>query len=95
MSRVVWKYEVPLDGLIHEVELPVGAQIVSVAAQEGLRLHFWAVVRLGRAETEARHFLWLGTGHDIPFGVAGFGRFEHRGTVHAGAYVWHLFEAVP
>jgi len=88
MSKVIYKYEIPLpgdDGL-SIVELPCIRRLLHVAAQ-GNRLFVWALV-----DPQARMlpvtFKVVGTGH--PFDDR---HFVYMGTalMNAGTLVWHVF----
>jgi len=86
MTKVVWKYPVPL-GPSLSFKMPRGAEVLDVARQHG-DVQLWALVDPGE-EMETRTFMWLGTGHvtDVPV-------TRHAGTIMVddGAFVFHLFE---
>jgi hypothetical protein len=87
VSRVVWKYELPEPG-DHALELPFGAEVLSVACQ-GDRLCLWALVEPD-APKELRRFRVLGTGWE--FERAGRVKFVGTALMQDGALVWHVFE---
>lgn len=78
----IFKYEVSV-----EIEMPVGATILSVQMQGGTA-QLWALVD-PYAGTERRRFAVIGTGWDIP------DHHVYLGTWQDGPFVWHLFEATP
>ena len=70
-----------------ELEMPLAAKLLSVKMQ-GDRITLWAAVDKDIA-TVTRRFWILGTGWQIPEGVA----LQHLETVlDPGGYVWHVFE---
>jgi len=85
----VWKYNVPVDDQVHEIEMPVLAEIVHVGrAMSGFdALSFWAEVDPEQTR-EVRRFMVYGTGHPISRGA------RHHGTVVFLnlPLVWHLYE---
>lgn len=86
--RAVWKYPLPLTSAPSYVcQMPIGAEILHVAAQDDTPT-LWALVDPD-ADVEGRAFRIVGTGH-----AEVRDRYVHRGSVvtHGGAYVWHVFE---
>jgi hypothetical protein len=88
MSGTIWKWEVPLSSVVFALEMPVGAEILSVQTQnsEGV---MWARVD-PQAPTALRRFHIAVTGGDCPDG-------SYVGTyqLSASAFVAHLFEERP
>lgn len=86
--RQVWKYvlEVTDEQLI---EMPQGAQILSVAVQNGSPM-LWALVN-PVAPFEDRIVRTIGTGHPVEDVL---GRFLGTYQLHGGALVFHVFESV-
>ena len=84
----IWKYEIEPDFVIQEVEMPIGAQIISFGLDANNAICFWAKV-----DTEARKEMHLvacvGTGWPID-NIRDNAKFI--GTVVHGPYVWHLFD---
>ncbi len=84
--KQVLKYKLGIVGL-QEIELPEGAQILSVQTQHE-SICLWALVDQDKAK-EMRRIILIGTGHYLPEG-------DHKflGTVQelGGDLVWHLFE---
>lgn len=81
MARQVWKYDVESGS----VSMPVGAELLSVQMQRGV-ITLWALVDPA-APAVHRSFVVVGTGQDLPDGD-----LVYRGTIQAGAFVWHVFE---
>ncbi len=89
MIRTIWKFE--LDATSNQViELPVGAEILTVQAQKGIPC-LWALVDPTEAN-EKRFIEVFGTGHNMQDGM-GVSRF-YLGTVQlgGGSLVFHVFE---
>ena len=89
MKKKIFKYEILLVGL-YEINLPIGAHILSVSAQDG-DLFIWVLVD-PMAGLERRCFEWFATGEDIRCDI-GIDR-EYIDTVYIadGRLVYHLFE---
>lgn len=83
-NKTIWKFELEPFG---EVLMPVGSEILHVAAQ-GDTACLWALVDPA-AEKEPRGFIVAGTGHPLPDMA-----MEYVGTFHlyGGALVFHVFE---
>jgi hypothetical protein len=87
MSRVVWKYAVPVDDRWYP--LPMDGEIVAAGLGKGVNeLLVWVLQRPDAEPGPERRVRVFGTGHVVPDGAV------HRGTVFAGPFVWHLFEVV-
>jgi hypothetical protein len=87
--KVIFKYEI--EARDHQsVEMPAGAQILSVQVQRDVPC-IWAIVDPANP-VESRSFEVFGTGHPFPACI-GSGR-EYIGTFQllAGSLVFHLFE---
>jgi hypothetical protein len=82
----IYKYPAPIDDEF-TVEMPRGAQVLSVAIQDGIPC-MWALVN-PKEPLESRRFHWRGTGHPANL----MGRFVGTVLMHGGALVFHLFEA--
>jgi len=84
----IHRYEVPVDGAWHDLEL--GGDVLHVAARRPETVELWALA--GLYPPRRRSFRAFGTGHDIPAA----GQLAHRGTALApGGLVWHLMERNP
>lgn len=82
MSLTIWKYAIPVESEA-VVEMPEGAEILTVQLQDG-QPAIWARVN-GAGKRVPRTFRWRGTGH------AANGVGAYVGTVQAGPLVFHLF----
>jgi hypothetical protein len=93
VSSVIYKYGVPVDDQVHEIELPSGDEPILHVGQQYNdvgRVFFWAWSDTEPdelADYEVRRFLVVGTGHPISRGVK-----RHIGSVQVGPFVWHLLE---
>lgn len=89
MKKAVYKYDIP-SFKASEIQMPEGAQILSLQVQDG-RPRIWALVN-PEARPKAREFMVVGTGHEIERE-----NIRHIGTWQQmdGALVWHLFEIIP
>lgn len=82
----VYKYQFLLDDRV-VIAMPVGAQILRVAVQDGMPT-LWALVDTKRDIVD-HHFLLRGTGHD----ATGCTKENHIETFFHGPFVWHFFHA--
>jgi len=85
-QKIVWKFVLDLQA---ELEMPVGAQILSVREQ-GQDVCLWALVDPDAPKMK-RGFLMFGTGYPIPDMPLQFLGTAH---LHGGALVCHVFEIV-
>ena len=88
---VIWKFNLKITDR-QTVEMPFGANILSVQEQSGT-LHLWAIVN-PYAEQERRLIEIVGTGNPMAdVDKEDLARF-HIATVQTrgGALVWHVFE---
>lgn len=85
MDRTIWKYGVE-PAVAFEVDLPVGAEFLSVQAQFGEPQMWWLVDP--KAPTTRRRFAVHGTGHAVSGAKTYLGTFQMRG----GELIFHLFE---
>lgn len=83
----IYKYilNVPIED--NKIEMPIGAEILHVASQDGYPT-IWAVTHPDRG-MEIRVFKVIGTGEEFKSG-----RLNYHGTAHCGSFVWHVFEKV-
>jgi hypothetical protein len=77
-------YKFPLDA-DNMAGVPIGAEFISVAMQNGC-IAVWAIVD-PLAETELHQFQVYGTGHELRSK-----REDFIGTVFDGPFVWHVFK---
>jgi len=87
MSQRVYRFEVPIDDLAHDLRLfgnPLG-----VACRNPEAVEFWAV-HDDNSKVELaprRSFIVVGTGHALPANW-----WRHWGHAISGPIVWHLIE---
>jgi len=88
---VIWKFPLAVCDL-QTVEMPIGAQILSVHDQAG-GLQMWAIVNPD-ADRQLRTIEIAGTGNPIPDVLITGHRRRHIATVQTrgGSLVWHVFE---
>lgn len=86
--REVWKFPLPVPGPdVFGIELPAGAEVLTVQVQAG-RPCIWALVSPS-APPEGRLFRIAGTGHPIAERLGAYvGTFQFEGP----GLVFHLFE---
>ena len=84
--KTVFKYE-----LASEIEMPEGAEILSLHSQRDMA-YIWALVN-PEARMIKRHFLILGTGHPVPQdGELRKEKFVGTILVQHGSLVFHVWE---
>jgi len=83
MPLVVWKFEFEVIDE-PEIEMPVGAKVLSVGTQRPRMICLWAACD-PKAAKERRNFHVRGTGH--PLNCEG----PFIGSVLDGPFVWHIF----
>lgn len=81
--KTIWKYRVAVSGQPTSILLKKDAEILKVGVS-GDDVVFWAE---HTGSVTERTFYVFGTGHLIP------DYLTWRGTVEAGSFVWHLYEA--
>jgi hypothetical protein len=84
--RAVWKFVLHPNA---NVMMPIGTKPLSVHAQ-GDDICLWAEVET-EANHEARRFIVVGTGHQVPQDA---GAFLGSAFLDDGRYVFHVFERV-
>ena len=86
--RTVYKYQITDADL--SIELPRGAQPLSVQFQGHGEMNLWAIVD-PEQPTETRRFVVAGTGHELPEGG-----LNHISTIQqlGGDLIWHIFEVL-
>lgn len=87
--RTIYKYEARLTD-VFTLDLPRGAKVLSVQAQNGVA-QMWAMVD-PKAATEKRDFMVVGTGHPIADSEVQHMHFVDTFQMKGGALVFHLFE---
>lgn len=95
-SRVIHKFNIPIDDQWHGVTLPQGANLIHVGnttvdknldyVSNESRLHFWVEISNTPAYMAHHEFRVYGTGQPIieP-------RARWAGTFIEGGFVWHLY----
>jgi len=88
MSKVIWKYELPIIDFF-ALQMPKGAEILTVQSQKDYAF-IWALVNPAEAVFEPRSFRVIGTGHEF----TNSSKCKYLGTIQemGGALVWHIFE---
>jgi len=88
MAKQIWKFPIPITGEKLELTMPVGSEILHIAAQYDVGA-LWALVDSDPEKIDVvRTFHIFGTGHDVPSELAYVGTW----LVAGGTFVWHLFE---
>ena len=83
----IWKFPARPDMFV--LEMPSGARILSIDAQNG-KPFLWALVDPDAPKVQ-RRFLTAGTGHPLHDSVSG-AAFVGTFQLHGGALVFHLFD---
>ena len=86
-DMVIWKFELKITGM-QEVYMPEGAELLSVASQNG-NLCLWAMVNPSK-EHRCRCIEIIGTGNPVQTEVCR----KFIGTAVVSPWVWHVFERV-
>ena len=81
----VWKFPLRLTSGPQKVEMPVGATVIHVHAQDD-RPVMWATV-IPDAPTQSRTFHVVATGEEYGLPIS-----RYTGTVHIDWTVWHVIE---
>ena len=84
--KTIYKYEIPFDDEF-KVNLPTGAEIVSVQSQHNTP-HMWCIVET-TAPTRPTSFILHGTGHPMN---GHEGKHLASFQINNGSLVFHLFE---
>ncbi len=89
MKKTIWKFQLELTDN-QKIELPVGAEILTVQTQNETPW-FWALVDPS-AEREIRTFEVFGTGHPIHYDMGIDRNYIGTYQVSDPNYVFHVFE---
>ncbi len=89
MKESVWKFELDKLGT-KAVEMPVGAEILTMQTQNGTPC-IWALVNPD-AERETRHFEVYGTGHPMFYDARATRKYVGTYQLSEGDLVLHVFE---
>ena len=71
---------------VTKLELAVGTRVLHAAFDRNERLCIWVLSPHEDSELEHRSFQIFATGEVVPMD------YLHWGTIHDGAYIWHVFE---
>lgn len=82
----IYRYEVPVDGSRHDLELTGPILHVSCRNGDPRIVHIWALE--GVSQPSSRRLRVFGTGHEIPED------YSYVGTAVCEPLVWHLLEQV-
>jgi len=85
----VWKYPLPQHDEEFSVEMPEGAEVLTVRLQGGNPM-LWARVKPSAPLTR-RRFRWTGTGHPIDPNA---GKYIGTLMLAGGRLVFHIFEVI-
>lgn len=88
MSVTVWKYPLRTRGAPQMLDLPQGAQVLTVQLQNGEPMP-WVLIPDPAAETQPRQFLITGTGYEMLIDPA---CLAYINTFQMSVYVFHVFE---
>lgn len=87
-DKTIYKYPTPTSfDPVRTIELPIGAEIVTVGLDPVGEFCMWALVD-PTAEPENRMFVLVGTGHPITHDV------NYIGSIKDGQFMWHILEAL-
>lgn len=91
--RTIYKYPIFEAAAGYEtLQLPAGAQVLSVQLQQGAA-QLWAMVDPA-APLEPREIYVASTGHPLPEGAERW-RFVDTFQAGGGSFVFHVFEVLP
>jgi hypothetical protein len=91
VSRVIFKYTVPVDDRTHSFELNGPDAVVHVASQTGDTndgVQMWVEYDRSAFHRGMRHFRVIGTGHPIEQNE------RYIGTAMCPPFVWHVVEVI-
>lgn len=92
MKKQIWKFKVIPSGKNVDIEMPRGAEILSMHTQDEQPC-IWALVNPD-AKIETRRFEVYGTGHDIHYDMGVERNFIGTCLIHGGLLVLHIFERI-
>lgn len=88
MNTTIWKYDLKPNC---EVELPIGAKVLSVGEQYN-EVKMWVQVDPTETKKELRQFILVGTGMNGE--LSGNEQFIGTAICYSGALVLHVFEVI-
>lgn len=86
MKKSIWKYDLSIHAEC-EIEVPTGSEVLHFGIQND-SFRVWILVNPDANIKEKVRLVIRGTGWDFDASEMG----EYKGTVQAGAFVWHLFQ---
>lgn len=89
MKKVIWKFGLETTDN-QEIEMPIGAEILTVQNQVGIPC-LWALVD-PTAIKEKRTFEVFGTGHPIHYDMGVSRNYISTYQLHGGSLAFHVFE---
>jgi hypothetical protein len=90
MEKRIYKYPLLITG-IQMVELPVGAEILTVQTQNESPC-LWALVDHNEIEKKKVLIEMFGTGHDVQYGMGASRKYISTFQLKGGSLVFHAFE---
>ena len=91
MKKTIWKFELEI-GDNQKLEMPIGAEILSVQTQNETPC-LWALVDPD-ADQETRHFEVYRTGHPVHYDMGISRNYIGTFQLQSGLLVLHVFEYV-
>ena len=91
MEKIIWKYDCAVNDVV-TIEMPVGAEILTVQSQHG-NPRIWALVDPNNS-TEKRYFEMFGTGHPINCDGGITKKYIGSFQLYDGDLIFHLFETI-
>lgn len=91
MPDVIWEYDVSQIGQPFSVEMPSGAQLLTVQLRHGQAV-LWARVAPDAARCRRGLLLMPTGGEPYPAGWPPLGPYVGTIQTHGGSLVWHLFD---
>lgn len=89
MKKQIWKFEI--NKVLLALEMPKGAEILTVQTQDGDNAFIWAIVD-PFVEKELRHFEAFPTGQNINIDTANIHKYIGTFQITKFGFVYHLFE---
>lgn len=88
MKKTIWKYQLVAESV--KIEMPIGAEILTVQIQDGIAC-LWALVD-PNADKEERIIEVFGTGHPVPYDMGVSRKYIATFQLNGGTLVYHAFE---
>lgn len=93
--EVIFKYELDYGKPVQDIEMPIGAAIISMIHNGPNSVFIWAIVdskAVVESRLETRRFMWFWTGLPLPWNIKDSNEYKFIGTVHVAPLVYHFFE---